>query len=160
MGIEDHLPNVRSGHTHDRRCVLFVCPTLLANPCLCVVEAVAEVVEFFRRPELVCHRSVVDHVHYWIHVVGRMVVEICPCRLVKHENADLSLRLLSGLLERWQASFKHAVSNCELSTPGIGASFPPLSMQVANTSSSSRTYSCKFLQIARINGVTAIVVLG
>ena len=41
------------------------------------------------------------------------------------------------------ASFKHAVSNCELSTPGIGASFSPLSMQVANTSSSSRTSSCK-----------------
>ena len=41
------------------------------------------------------------------------------------------------------ASFRHAVSNWELSTPGIGASFSPLSMQVANTSSSSRTYSCK-----------------
>ena len=64
--------------THDRRCVLFVYPTLLANPCLCVVQAVAEVVEFFRRPELVCHHSVADHVHCGVHVVGQMVVEILP----------------------------------------------------------------------------------
>ena len=34
----------RPSTTHDRHCVLFVCPTLLANLCLCVVEAVDEVV--------------------------------------------------------------------------------------------------------------------
>ena len=61
----------------------------------------------------------------------------------------MSLRLLSGLLERWQGLLAiQQVSGMlfptvELSTPGIGASFSPLSMQVANTSSSSRTYSCK-----------------
>ena len=127
----------------------FVCPTSLALLCLCVVEAVAEVVEFFRLPELVCHRSAADHAHCWVHVVDQMVVEICPCRQEKHENVDLSLGFLFVLLEQWQGLpaiqqvFRHAVSNCELSTPGIGASFSPLSMQVANTSSSSRTYSCK-----------------
>ena len=54
------------------------------------------------------------------------------------------------------ASLKHAVSNCELSTLGIGASFSQLSMQVANTSS---LISYVFLQIARINGVVAVIVL-
>ena len=58
--------------------------------------------EFFRRPELICHRSVADHAHRWVHVVDQMVVEICPCRQEKHENVDLSMRLLFGLLERWQ----------------------------------------------------------
>ena len=44
------LPNVWSDHTHDKRCVPFVCPTLLTNPCL-----VAGLVGPFRRPQLVCH---------------------------------------------------------------------------------------------------------
>ena len=133
----------------DTECVLLACPALLANLCLCVVEAVAEVVGFFRRPELVCHRSVVDHAHCWAHVVVQMVVETCPCRQENHENVDFGLRLLSVLLEQWQglpaiqqvSSVLFPTVNC----PHLASEhrFHHCLCRWANTSSSFRTYSCK-----------------
>ena len=83
-----------------KRCVLFVCPTLLASPYLCVAEVVAQLVVPFRRPELVCHRCVADHAHCWVHVVDPVVVEFYPCLQEYHGSDDLSPRLLSRLLEQ------------------------------------------------------------
>ena len=127
---------------NDRRCVLFVCPTSLAKSVLWPRS-----LSFFRRPELVCHHSVADHAHCWAHVCRPN-----DCRALAAKRSTI-MSVLVRLLERWQRLpavqqvFKHAVSNCEVSTPGMGASFSPLSMQVANTSS-----PYIFLQIARING--------
>ena len=121
-------------------------PSLLANPCLCVAEAVAELVGPFRRPELVCHHSVADPAQCWVRVVVQMIAKFLPlppgepleCRFVFEAPLRAwTMARASGS----SASFRHAV--WELSTPGIAAPFSPLSMQVVNTSSSSRTCSCK-----------------
>ena len=146
---------------HDKRCELFACPTLLAKPYLCVAEVGAWHVE--PSDDLswsVIMMSLITRTPRHTFDV-QALVEFCPCLQENHGNDGLSLRPLFGLRKRWQ--WIQAIQQV------LDMRFPAEKRPHLESEPRSRHCPCRwpvylelvshvFLEVARINGVTAAVI--